>query len=348
MGISNTATALMMLPIGLSVVDLVRQDDAAEAGHGFGVALMLGIAYACSVGGMATLIGTPTNALLAGFVQETYGVDLSFAGWFAFGFPLALVGLGIVYLVLTRGVLRVGGDTSEEARQFVTAERAKLGALAVPEVRVAVVFTVVALLWMTRPLLGSLVPALSDTGIGIAGALTLFALPAGAGPRGTRLLDWETAKTLPWGVLLLFGGGLSLAAAIQATGLAEWIGARLGGFALPTVLVLGLVITTVVFLTELTSNTATAAAFLPVLGGLALGVDPLPLLVASTLAASCAFMLPVATPPNAIVYGSGFLSIGEMARAGFVLNIVFIALLTVLAQFVLPLLSGVVLPTLRP
>ncbi len=345
MGISNTATALMMLPLGLSVIEVMRT-DAAEA-RAFSVALLLGIAYACSVGGMATLIGTPTNALLAGFVREAYGVDLSFAGWLAVGLPLALVGLGIVYGVLTRVTCRVGTAASPGVRDFVRDELARMGRTTTPERRVALVFGIVALLWIGRPLLGAVVPGLSDTGIAIAGALSLFALPAGTSRE--RLLDWEHAQTLPWGVLLLFGGGLSLAAAVQATGLAEWIGLRFeAAQALPAVLVVTLVVTAIVLLTEMTSNTATAAAFLPVLGGLSLGLDPFPVLAAATLAASCAFMLPVATPPNAIVYGSGLLSIGDMARAGAALNLAFIVLLSLVATFVFPALGGSVLPILSP
>lgn len=342
MGISNTATALMMLPIGLSVVEVVRGEETRS----FGIALMLGIAYACSVGGMATLIGTPTNALLAGFVHEAYGVDLSFAGWFAVGLPLALVGLALVYAALTRLTFRIGTAASPEAQAFVQAERAAMGPTSTPERRVAVVFGVVAALWITRPLLDTWLPGLTDTGIAVAGALTLFALPAGT---GDRLLDWESARTLPWGVLLLFGGGLSLAAAVQATGLAGWIGAQLeAAQMLPSLFVVGLVVTVVVFLTEMTSNTATAAAFLPVLGGLALGLDPFPLLAAAALAASCAFMLPVATPPNAIVYSSDRLSVRDMARAGIVLNLTFIVLLSLVATYVFPLLVGSVLPALTP
>lgn len=344
MGISNTATALMMLPIGLSVVEVVR-GDTSEA-QGFGIALMLGIAYACSVGGMATLIGTPTNALLAGFVRETYDADLSFAGWLVVGLPLALVGLGIVYLVLTRFSFRVGTASSPEVHAFVQAERTAMGPTRTPERRVAVVFGIVALLWITRPLLSAWLPGLTDTGIAIAGALALFALPSGT---GDRLLDWETARTLPWGVLLLFGGGLSLAAAVQTTGLAEWIGTQFEATqALPALVIVGLVVTVIVFLTEMTSNTATAAAFLPVLGGLGLGLDPFAVLAAAALAASCAFMLPVATPPNAIVYSSDLLSVRDMARAGIVLNLIFIVLLTLVATFVLPALVGITLPRLTP
>lgn len=339
MWISNTATALMMLPIGLSVVDLSGEGE--ERGP-FAVALMLGIAYACSIGGMATLIGTPTNAVLAGFMSETYGVEIGFAGWMVFGVPVAAVGLGLAYLLLTRVVLPVRGHAIAGGAQFLAAERARLGPMTPPERRVAVVFGLTAVLWMGRPLLAAVVPGLSDTGIALFGALLLFLLPAGD-DTAERVLNWTWARRLPWGVLLLFGGGLSLAGAISASGLAGWIGQALHGFRTwPPLLLVALVVLVIVLLTELTSNTATAAAFLPVLAPLAVaaGQNPLLLAVPATLAASCAFMLPVATPPNAIVYGSSFLTIPQMARAGLWLNLVFAALITAVAFTLLPAVLG--------
>ncbi len=353
MGISNTATAVMLLPIALSVVELARRDEVGSEAddRSFALVLMLGVAYACSVGGLATLVGTPTNALLAGFVAETYGADLSFAGWLAVGLPLAVVGLAVVYGMLTRVVFPVRLASIPGGRAFVRERLRALGPLAVPERRVAVVFGTVAVLWVARPLLEAVVGGLSDAGIAIAGALALFALPAGGARPGTRLLDWETARTLPWGVLLLFGGGLSLAAAIADTGLAAWLGGRLAGAgALPTWALVGLVVALIVVLTELTSNTATAAAFLPVLAALAgsTETDPLLLLVPATAAASCAFMLPVATPPNAIVFGSSHVSIREMARAGLWLNVVFVVVVTAATLVLVPLLTGTALPDLPP
>ncbi|MDT0631778.1 SLC13 family permease [Rubrivirga sp. S365] len=363
MGISNTATAVMMLPIASSAAATLREDGAPGA---FDTTLLLGVAYACSVGGMGTLIGTPTNALLAGFVAEAYGVDLSFAGWLAVGLPFALLGLAVVYAVLLRFPARVGGVAPERAAAFaawVRATRAELGPASPPERRVGAVFAAVAALWTTRPLWGALVPGASDAGVALLGALVLFAAPAGrsAPPRprsaeaggaesaggAARLLDWPTAVTIPWGVLLLFGGGLSLAAAVDGSGLAVWIGGRLGGAAaLPPLLVVGAVVAVVVVLTELTSNTATAAAFLPVLAALPFAADPLVVLVAVTFAASCAFMLPVATPPNAIVFGSGRVEIGQMMRAGAVLNVVFVVLATAWCALAVPALVDLVLPGL--
>lgn len=340
MWISNTATAMMMLPIGLSVIALVPE---AERGN-FGIALMLGLAYACSLGGVGTLIGTPTNALLAGFVSDTYaGVDLSFVRWMGIGVPLMVVGLLIVFVVLTRWVFPVRLPMLPGGQAFIEAEWQALGPMQQPEIRVAVVFGLTAALWMTRPWLAQAVPGLSDTGIALAGALALFALPSGL-RRGERVLDWAFARHLPWGVLLLFGGGLSLAAAIRDTGLAAWIGQGLGMLAAwPVWLLLLLTVALIVWLTELTSNTATAAAFLPVLCALAVGIGqhPLLLVVPATIAASCAFMLPVATPPNAIVYGSGYVTITQMARAGLWLNLAFILLVTLLAFLLVPPLLGV-------
>ena len=350
MAVSNTATAVMMLPIASSAAATLREDGAPSA---FDATLLLGVAYACSVGGMGTLIGTPTNALLAGFVAETYGVDLSFAGWLAVGLPFAILGLGVVYAVLSRFPDRVGGVAPDRVAAFaawVRAARVDLGPATPPERRVGAVFAVVAVLWTTRPLWEAAVPGASDAGIALLGALVLFAAPAGSeggAGRAERLLDWPTAVTIPWGVLLLFGGGLSLAGAVDASGLAAWIGGRLGGVAaLPPLLVVGVIVAVVVALTELTSNTATAAAFLPVLAALPFAGDPLVLLIAVTFAASCAFMLPVATPPNAIVFGSGRLEMGQMMRAGVVLNVVFVILVTAWCALAVPALADAALPSL--
>ncbi|MCB4823485.1 SLC13 family permease [Roseicella aerolata] len=342
MWVSNTATAVMMLPIGLSVIALLEdgarqdgdgQDGQAKAG-GFATALLLGIAYAASIGGLGTLIGTPPNALLAGFMSRTYGVEIGFAQWMVIGVPLVVLLLSCTWLLLTRLVFALPRGDLGGASALLHAELGRLGPMSGPEKRVAVVFAAMAALWVVRPLLGDLVPGINDTGIAIAAALALFILPAGRGQGGAALLGWDAARRLPWGVLLLFGGGLSLAAAITRSGLAEWIGAALGGFGVLPVLIVVLVVTAaIVFLTELTSNTATAAAFLPLVASLApaLGADPFLLTIPTALAASCAFMMPVATPPNAIVYGSGHLTIAQMARAGFWLNLLSIAVIVGLA-----------------
>ena len=348
MWVSNTATALMMLPIGLSIVDLARdrfaaRDDAMDP-H-FGLVLVLSIAYACNVGGMGTLIGTPPNALLAGFVSESYGVDIGFAQWMVVGVPLVVVALPVVYGALT-WVYPIGMDTLPGGAAIIDEETDKLGPIAAAERRVAVVFGGTALLWMTRPLLRDAIPGLSDAGIAMAAAFALFLVPAGTESRA--LLTWEEAEDLPWGVLILFGGGLSLAAAISDTGLAAWLGEgvnALGGW--PTLLLVVATVALIVGLTEITSNTATTAAFLPILGAVAIGLgeNPFLLIVPAALAASCAFMLPVATPPNAIVYGSGLLSIPQMSRVGLWLNLAFVVLVTLLAYALLGVAFGVELGT---
>jgi len=353
MWVSNTATALMMLPIGLSLVTLMPGDHPGDDGtedpgerRRFGTALMLGIAYACSIGGMGTLIGTPPNAFLAGFMLETHGVTIGFAEWMLLGVPVVLVGLPLCFVILTRIAFPIRSRELPGGRELVEGETRALGRMSRAEKRVAVVFALTALAWMTRPILVDNIgwlAGLSDAGIAMTAALILFVLPSGA-PGGRRLLDWRLARETPWGVLVLFGGGLSLAAAVESTGLSSWLGAGVGGLAhwpLP-LLVLGVVVS-VILLTELTSNTATAATFLPVLGGVALGLgrDPLLLAVPAALAASGAFMLPVATPPNAIVYGSGAVRIEDMVRAGIWMNVLFSVLVTVASYLLLPLVFGV-------
>jgi sodium-dependent dicarboxylate transporter 2/3/5 len=341
MWISNTATTMMMLPIALSIVELAQPEGARRDGPvegPFPVCLMLGVAYASSIGGMGTLIGSPTNALLAGFLNQTSGQPLTFLAWLAVGVPVAAVGLALAYVVLTRWVFPLRLERLPGGAGFVREELARLGPMSRGETTVAVVFAATALLWVGRPLVARGVPGLTDTGIALAGAVLLFVVPVDW-RRGQAVLEWTEARRLPWGVLLLFGGGLSLADAVSGTGLAAAIGAGLrGADAWPAWLVTLAVVTVIVLLTELTSNTATAATFLPVVASIAvaLGRPPMLLLVPATLAASCAFMMPVATPPNAIVYGSGHVTVPQMARAGVWLNLVFVVLLTAAAFVLVP------------
>jgi solute carrier family 13 (sodium-dependent dicarboxylate transporter), member 2/3/5 len=354
MWVSNTATTMMMLPIGLSVIELARsgvgvQDArAARATQGFGIALMLGIAYASSIGGIATLVGTPTNALLVGFMNETYGFQIDFVQWMMVGLPVVLVGLPVTHLVLTRVAFPIRHVKLSGSREFIDSELARLGRISGPEIMVGSVFALVGLLWIVQPLLSAwLLPGLSDAGIAIFGALILFMIPVDP-KRGVFLLNWKYAEQLPWGVLILFGGGLSLAGAIQRTGLAEWIGGGFTGLShWPVFLILLTVVAAIILLTELTSNSATAAAFLPIMASVAVGIGQNPLLLAVpiAIAASCAFMLPVATPPNAIVYGSGVMTIPQMARAGLWLNLTFTLLLAVLTYTVVVFVFGIELGT---
>jgi sodium-dependent dicarboxylate transporter 2/3/5 len=339
MWVSNTATAVMMLPIGLSVIGLLHRDGVAalppKEDRNFAVALLLGIAYGASIGGLGTLIGTPPNALLAAYMTETYGISVGFGQWMLVGVPLVVVMLPLAWLVLTRLAFPVGRGTIAGADQVIADELSALGRMSRQEKRVAAVFGATAALWVLRPLISDVAPelALSDPIIAILGAFALFLTPSDL-RKGEFLLNWDWAKRLPWGVLILFGGGLSLASAIGESGLAQWISQVMtGGAGWPLLAIVVLVAAVVVFLTELTSNTATAAVFLPLVASFAvlISVNPFLLLVPVALAASCAFMMPVATPPNAIVFGSGHLTIPQMARAGLALNLVAILLIVLLS-----------------
>jgi len=346
MWISNTATAVMMLPIALSVTGLFDPQEQRAgstpppAADNFSVCLLLGIAYAASIGGVGTLIGTPPNAMLAGFLEQR-DIRIGFAEWMAMGVPFGAVLLVLTWLLLTRILYPVGSESVARVSDEIAWQRKHLGPISRGEWNVLCVFVVTAVLWIVRTPLANWkwlverVPAvaeLNDAMIALSGALVLFAIPVDR-KQGQFTLDWTTARTLPWGVLLLFGGGLSLAEAAADSGLTDWIGSSVSGLAgAPTILLVFAISLLVIFLTELTSNTATAAAFLPIGMGIAsgLGIDPMLLLVPSTLAASCAFMLPVATPPNAIVFSSRRVTIAQMVKAGFWLNLAVVALIPVL------------------
>lgn len=334
MWVSNSATVVMMLPMATSVLALSR-DRGDRSGGAFEVALLLGIAYAASIGGLGTLIGTPPNALLAGFMSTTYGVEIGFLQWMVLAVPIVLVALPFAWILLTRWLFPVGSEPVAGGAEILRNARRAQGPVSRAEWTVGAITVLTATAWVARPLVEPWAPAVTDTGIAIAGGLLLFMVPLTWRPLRVAL-TWTDAERLPWSVLILFGGGLSLAAAIQQTGLAGWIGgglSALGGW--PVLVVILAVTTVVIFLTELTSNTATAAAFLPVVGSLAVGIgaDPLLLAIPAALAASCAFMLPVATPPNAIVYGTGALTIPQMAHAGLWLNLFFIALLPLMVYY---------------
>lgn len=344
MWISNTATTIMMLPIAISLAHVMLEGQSKEAANKFTVCLMLGIAYAASIGGLGTLIGTPPNAMVAAFMTQTYGINIGFAQWMSFGLPVVFILVPIAWLLLTRLVFTFDLGHNTTAAGVVDSELEALGPMTTPEKRTAIVFVFIALAWVTRPLLQQIpgLAALNDTIIAVVGAVSLFLIPSGEKrQKNTRLLNWSTAKGIPWGVLLLFGGGLSLAAAISSSGLAVWLGTVLSVLTSFHVFTLLLsIVAMVVFLTELTSNTATTATLLPVLGGIATAayLEPMLLIAPMALAASCAFMLPVATAPNAIVFGSGKVSIPQMARAGFCLNLVVITLITPLAYLLIPLI----------
>ena len=343
MWMTNTSTAMMLLPIATSVAAMVIEkssgvsDDDKKA---FQVALLLALAYATTIGGMSTIIGTPPNVLLAGFVEETYGIQIAFFDWMLIGLPLALVLLPLGWVVLTRVAFRVEVPASLETAGVIDSMRKEMGAMTSPERRVGLLFLAVVALWMARKWLNEVpgLEGLSDAGIVMTAALLLFVIPSGHGSPA-RLMQWDDVARLPWGVLILFGGGLALAAQVSSSGLAVWLGESLLPVAgLGTLVLVAAAAGLVVFLTELTSNLATAATFLPVVAAIAAqsGIEPLVLCVPVTLAASCAFMLPVATPPNAIVFSSGALTIPQMIRAGILMNLIAMMTLTLLAVILVP------------
>lgn len=347
MWMTNTTTTMMLMPIAISVVKVITDNNdglSDKMRKDFRIAMLLGLAYAATIGGLSTLIGTPPNALLAAFLTDNYDINISFASWMMVGVPVMLIMLPLSWVLLTKLVYKVDIPKSDAAHQELCKMKTELGKISRPEKRVAVVFLCVILLWILRRPLTELfdLNGLTDAGIVMTAALFLFLLPSGNSSQ-PQLMTWHDVNRLPWGVLILFGGGLSLAAAVSGSGLAQWLGeslAPLGAFGIiPLVLAATCL---VIFLTELTSNLATAATFLPVMGAIALesGISPLMLCIPITLAASCAFMLPVATPPNAIVFASGMITIPNMIRAGAILNLVGMILLAIVAIWWAPIIFG--------
>jgi sodium-dependent dicarboxylate transporter 2/3/5 len=379
MWVSNTATTLMMLPIALSVLTLVAQNShraggapAVDVGAGlaaghkvgdlihdrdvrtFGVGLVLAIAWSASIGGLGTLLGSPPNAIVAGYIAKELGKEVGFAQWMMLGVPVVVTFVALAWLLITRVLFRFSLGEVPGGRQMIDAELAALGSTSRGEKSVGLVFGLAAFCWIVPGLLagvgdlGKTMPWLrlfNDTVVALGAGLLLFLLPGSKA--GRAVLEWKDAEEgLPWGVLLLFGGGLSLAAAVAASGLDQWFGQQVTGLgALPIVWLIGAVTLIVLFLTEITSNTATAATFIPILGGVAVGIgtDPMALLIPAAMAATCAFMLPVGTPPNAIVFGTGAVRIVEMARGGLVLNIVGVVLITTFTVLLGPWALGLVI-----
>ncbi len=384
MWVSNTATAVMMLPIGMSVLQLVaklvgkenasnswNQKEEITKAHGgimgnivhkgkditqvvqektiiyrtnFSICLMLGIAYAASIGSLGTLIGTPPNALLAGYMKTAFNIEIDFARWMVFGTPLAFIMLILSWLLLTYVIFPLKIKEIPGGKEVIRAELKKLGRLSWAEISVGVIFILASLGWIFLDTIlkswGIKIDKI-DSVIAMGVSALLFILPANN--QGDRLIDWGVAKKLPWDVLLLFGGGLALSAQFSKTGLSLWIGHLVSDFShLPILFIIFMVTLMVIFLTEITSNTATAAAFLPVIGGVAMGMgyenhQSLLLTIPVALSATCAFMLPVATPPNAIAYGSGYVKITDMIKAGLWLNLVGVVLISAFSYFLVSL-----------
>lgn len=384
--VSNTATAVMMLPIGISVLVLVSdhlstgqegigssskdakqatkpagtaqqktpEAEASEAGlagaetvplakSNFGTSLMLGLAYSASIGGLGTLISTPPVVFLAGYLQQNHGIEIGFAQWMLVGVPTVAIMLAIIWFVLTKVLYRPEIDEIPGGKSLIKTELQKLGRMSRAELSVLLVFALAIFGWVVLPMLFETSP-LSDAGVALAAAFLLFMIPSGK-LRHQKLLDWDTAVKLPWGILLLFGGGLALSAKFTSSGLSDWIGEQVAGIGvLPIIAVIFLVTALVMAMTEITSNTATAATFLPIFGGVAAGIgaDPLLLTIPVALAATACFMLPVATPPNAIAYSSGYITMGQMVRAGIWLNIIGTVVITVLTLTLVTWVFGIV------
>ncbi len=385
MWVSNTATAVMMLPVGLSILHIVsklmnektshsvRQDLAhmepiarqgAQGGAlnvalhkgkdmldevkektsiyrtNFGISLMLGIAYSASIGSLGTIIGTPPNALLAGYMREAHGIEIGFGEWMLVGVPLAVVMLAFAWFIMVYVIFPPKIKGIPGGKEVIRAELNKLGKMSRPEWLVGIIFILAAVCWIFLGTIlkqnGIKISSLNSI-IAMSAAILLFAIPANKS--GERLLNWDTAKQLPWDILLLFGGGLALSAQFSKTGLSLWIGHQVSTLgSLHLVLIIFVVTLLVIFLTEITSNTATSAAFLPVIGGVAIGLgyqgmDVMVFTIPVALSATCAFMLPVATPPNAIAYGSGYIRIADMIKTGFWLNILGSLLITITTYF---------------
>jgi solute carrier family 13 (sodium-dependent dicarboxylate transporter), member 2/3/5 len=344
MWISNTATAVMMLPIGMAIVAQLKDNPNTIADENliFGKALMLSIAYSASIGGMATLVGTPTNLIFVGVVEKTYGVEITFLQWLKFGLPITIILLILTWLYLTRVAFVFKQKAFPGGKEEIQKQINSLGKITYEEKSVLVVFVIVALAWISRSFLEKFVPALDDTVIAMIGSMALFLLPTRNKEKST-IMDWDSAVKLPWGILLLFGGGLALAEGFKITGLAEWVGSQMTVLqGMHAALILIIVVGAVNFLTEITSNVATTSMILPILVPIAtsLGVHPYLLMAGATIAASCAFMLPVATPPNALVFASGYLRISDMVKTGLALNFISIAVVSAIAYFFLPYLWG--------
>lgn len=361
MWVSNTATAAMMMPIGLAVIQQAVEAVEAEGdsdidtrpGHfHFGASLMLGIAYGASIGGVATIIGTPPNVFLAGTMSADHGIEISFVKWLGFGVPFVLLFLPLTWLWLTRFAFPLEIQSIPGGADRIQTELDKLGPMTTPEKRLAIVFGITALAWTFRPVWTAWISTgsnVTDSTIAMMATIALFVVPAGPDPSiaqgvSERLLNWEWASRLPWEVLLLFGGGFSLAAGFERNGLSAWVGDQLQFFAaLPLPVFVVIVVALIVTLTEFASNTASTAMSIPILAATAntMGVSPLVLAIPATVAASCAFMLPAATPPNAIMFGTGYFTVPQLAKAGFGVNVIGVVVISLLSLLLARPLFGV-------
>ena len=342
MWISNTASTLVMLPIAMSVIKLLI-DDAdgfTKKDQNFALSVMLGIAFSANAGGIATVIGTPPNSVLIGILENEYNIEVSFFKWMLIGLPFSIILITIIYFVLVKWMFPNKGLVFNASRNVINDELKKLGNMSGKEKQVLITFGVIVFLWIFRSLINSLIPALglTDTMISILGALALFTIPFNL-KKGDFILKWNDTQNLAWGILILFGGGLALAEAMSASGIVDLVATSISNSSISILLMASLLIILMLFMTELMSNVALTAVLVPVVAGIALGLEIpiLYLLIPVTIASSCAFMLPMATPPNAIVFASGYVKVSEMARVGIIINLIAVVLLVLLFKYFVPL-----------
>jgi sodium-dependent dicarboxylate transporter 2/3/5 len=343
MWISNTASTVVMLPVAMSVINLLINDEDgfSKPDKNFALSVMLGIAFAANAGGIATVIGTPPNSVLIGLLENEYNIQISFVKWMSFGLPFSVLLVSIVYLILVKILFPCKGLVFGTSNSVINNELNMLGKLSRKEKHVLVIFAVIVSLWIFRSLINQLIPSLglNDTMISIFGAIVLFAIPHNL-KKGNFILQWKDTQKLAWGILILFGGGLALAKGMSTSGIVDVVANSISNANISILVAVSLLIILMLFMTELMSNVALTAVLAPVVAGIAIGLEIpiLHLLIPVTIASSCAFMLPMATPPNAIVFASGFIKVHQMARAGIILNLISVALLILLFQFIMPLI----------
>ncbi len=342
MWISNTASTVVMLPIALSVIHLLIDDEDGftKNDQNFALSVMLGIAFSANAGGIATIIGTPPNSVLIGFLENEYQIEISFLEWLLFGLPFSVLLIAIVYVVLVKWIYPNHRLQLKASKEVIDNELQKLGKMNTREKRVLIIFAVTILLWILRIFINKWLPGLglTDTSISMIAAFAMFAIPFKFNV-GDFILDWKDTQRLSWGILILFGGGLALAAGMSKGGIVDLIAQfAADNQALGITVMVTILIILMLFLTELMSNVALTAVMVPVVAGICIGfgVPMLYVLIPVTIASSCAFMLPMATPPNAIVFASGYIKVHQMVRAGFFLNVISVVLLILLFKYVLP------------
>ncbi len=343
MWISNTATTVVMLPIAMSVIGLLVNDEDGftKSDRNFALSVMLGIAFSANAGGIATVIGTPPNSVMIGLLENEYDIEISFLKWMVIGVPFSSVMIWIIYLVLTKWMFPNKQLKFTASREVINEELRKLGPLGGKEKMVLAIFGVTVFLWIFRTVINDIFPnlKLNDTIISMMAAIAMFSIPYNL-KKGDFIINWKDTRNLAWGILILFGGGLALAKGMSVSGIVDMVSAAIASSDISILFTAILLITLMLFMTELMSNVALVAVLAPVVAGIAIGLDIpiLYLLIPVTMASSCAFMLPMATPPNAIVFASGYIKVNEMARVGVILNFIAIALLILMFQFVIPVL----------